>query len=187
MFTFLIAGLGNPGIKYKNTRHNIGFRIIDEFAKENKFPKFRLSKKHNSLISESIIGNKKIILAKPQTFMNSSGKAINSILKSSNASRNVLVPLLVVHDDIDIQIGKIRVSENRGSAGHKGVQSIIDEIGTKNFARIRVGIKPVAGSQSIETEKFVLGKFSEQEEKILENIIKQASSRIAEKIKLIEN
>ncbi|MCK4355023.1 aminoacyl-tRNA hydrolase [Candidatus Parcubacteria bacterium] len=185
---FLIVGLGNPSIKYKNTRHNIGFRIIDEFAKENNFPEFKLSKKHNSLISESIINDNKIMLVKPQTFMNSSGKAIKSIIDYLSL---ITDNLIVVHDDIDIEIGEIRISENRGSAGHKGVQSIIDEINTKDFARVRVGIKPVGkiqeqggDTQPIITEKFVLEKFTQDEEKILENIIKQSSVRIMDQTKM---
>ena len=182
----LIVGLGNPGIKYNNTRHNIGFKIIDALAKENNFPEFKLSKKHNSLISENIIDDKKIMLAKPQTFMNSSGKAIKSIIDYLSLTFD---NLLVVHDDIDIEIGQIKISENSRSAGHKGVQSIINEIGTKDFARVRVGIKPLANSdvpagetRKIATEKFVLEKFTETEEKILANIITQSIQQIAEQI-----
>ena len=98
---YVIIGLGNPGKKYELTRHNIGFEIIDQFAKENKFPEFRLSKKFNALISENIINNKKIILAKPQTFMNNSGqsaKALFSFYKSKE--------LIIVHDEIDLPLGK---------------------------------------------------------------------------------
>ena len=178
---FLIVGLGNPGIKYNNTRHNIGFRIIDALAKENNFPEFKLSKKHNSLISENIIDDKKIMLVKPQTFMNNSGKAIQSIIDYLSLTFD---NLLVVHDDIDIEIGEIKISKNSRSAGHKGVQSIIDEIGTKDFARLRMGIKPITENQrAIETEKFVLEKLNQNEEKILANIIAQSRDQIFEQIK----
>ena len=186
----LIVGLGNPGEKYNNTRHNIGFKIVDEFAKENNFPEFKLSKKHNSLISEGVIDNEKIMLAKPQTFMNNSGKAVKSIIDYLSLTTD---NLLVVHDDIDIEIGQMKISENSRSAGHKGVQSIIDEIGTKDFARVRVGIKPIAESQGVNdaqqipTEKFVLEKFTQNEEQILQNIITQSIQQITEQIKLIEN
>ena len=179
---FLIVGLGNPGIKYNNTRHNIGFKIVDAFAKENGFPEFKLSKKYNSLISENIIDGKKIILAKPQTFMNNSGKAIKSIIDYLSLTFDNLI---VVHDDIDIEIGKMKISENSRSAGHKGVQSIIDEIGTKDFERVRVGIKPIASNQqATETEKFVLEKFTPDEKKILQNITTLSCDQI---IKLIKN
>ena len=184
----LVVGLGNPGIKYNKTRHNIGFRIIDALAKENNFPEFKLSKKHNSLISENIIDGDKIMLAKPQTFMNNSGKAVKSIMDYFSLAAN---NLLVVHDDIDIGIGQIRISENRGSAGHKGVQSIIDAIGTKDFIRLRAGIgensklktqssKPQLKNQNL--EEFVLEKFSKNEEEILKNIIKQSCAKILEQI-----
>ena len=187
---FLIVGLGNPDIKYNNTRHNIGFKIIDALAKENNFPDFKLSKKHNSLISESIINDNKIMLVKPQTFMNSSGKAIKSIIDYLSLTFD---NLLVVHDDIDIEIGQIKISENSRSAGHKGVQSIINEIGTKDFRRVRVGIKPKNENQEsdgdtkqIPTEKFVLEKFSSDEKQILQNITTQSSQQITEQIKLIQ-
>ena len=177
----LIVGLGNPGIKYNNTRHNIGFKIVDAFAKENGFPEFKLSKKHNSLISENIIDDNKITLVKPQTFMNNSGKAIKSIIDYLSLTFD---NLLVVHDDIDIEIGQMKISENSRSAGHKGVQSIIDAIKTKDFTRVRVGIKSIAESQrAIETEKFVLEKFTPDEEQILKNIITKTTQKITEQIK----
>ena len=184
---FLIVGLGNPDIKYNNTRHNIGFRIIDALARENNFPEFKLSKKHNSLISENIIDDKKITLVKPQTFMNNSGKAIKSIIDYLSLTTD---NLLIIHDDIDIEIGQIKISENSRSAGHKGVQSIIDEIGTKDFARVRVGIKPKNENLESEnnakqtpTEKFVLEKFTKKEEQILQNIVTQSCAKIIEQTK----
>jgi PTH1 family peptidyl-tRNA hydrolase len=182
----LIVGLGNPGEKYNNTRHNIGFRIVDALAKENNFPEFKLSKKYNSLISENVVDDKKIMLVKPQTFMNNSGKATKSIIDYLSLTFD---NLLVVHDDIDIEVGEIKISENSRSAGHKGVQSVIDEIGTKDFARVRVGIKPIVESQpagdgqQIPTEKFVLEKFTSDEEQILKNIITQSILKITKQIK----
>ena len=195
----IIAGLGNPGKKYEFTRHNIGFRIINNFAEENNFPEFKLYKKFNSLISESIINDKKIILAKPRTFMNKSGKAIKSVINFNNAKQTtpsflpILAPphqrgggkvgeiipveigFIVIHDDIDLPIGEIKISQNRGSAGHKGVKSIINALRTKNFSRIRIGILPKIGKPE-NTEQFVLEKFSESEEKILSETIQQSIS-----------
>jgi PTH1 family peptidyl-tRNA hydrolase len=132
----LIVGLGNPGIKYKRTRHNIGFRALDEFQKENDFPDFKFSKKFNALISKKDIGKKKIILAKPQTFMNKSGQAVKKITTYHSLPT---INLVIVHDDIDLPLGKIRIVKKRGSAGHKGIESIIKELGRKNsHGRIRV-------------------------------------------------
>jgi len=164
---FLIVGLGNPGTKYIKTRHNIGFRIIDEFQNENNFSNFEFSKKFNSLMSDGKINNKTIILAKPKTFMNNSGKAvkeITSFYKIKNPN------IIIIHDDVDLVLGRIKVSKKRGSAGHKGVESIIKELKTKDFTRLRVGIKK---PECKNTEKFVLEKFTEEEEQSLKEIIKQ--------------
>ena len=175
----LIIGLGNPGKKYLKTRHNIGFRIIDEFAKKNNFSEFSSVKKADSLVSQTIFNSReaisdKIILAKPQTFMNNSGKAVKMLIKNRDLnSKN----LIVIHDDIDLALGKIRISKNRGSAGHKGVESIIKEIGTKNFTRIRIGIKPEQKTK-VETEKFVLQKFLKDEEKIVKKTTQTAIIQI---------
>jgi PTH1 family peptidyl-tRNA hydrolase len=165
---FLIVGLGNPGTKYIRTRHNIGFRIIDEFQNGNNFSNFEFSKRFNSLVSDGKIKNKTIILVKPKTFMNNSGKAIKEIasfykIKSSN--------IVIIHDDIDLVFGKMKLSKKRGSAGHKGVESIIKELKTKDFTRLRVGIK---NPECKNTEKFVLEKFTEEEEQKFKEIIKQS-------------
>ncbi|GAI34898.1 unnamed protein product [marine sediment metagenome] len=138
----LIVGLGNPGIKYKRTRHNIGFQVLDKFQRENDFPDFKFSKKFNALISEKNIGKEKIILAKPKTFMNNSGQSVKKITRYYSLP---FINLIVVHDDIDLPLEKIRISKKRGSAGHKGVESIIKELGNKNFVRLRVGIQPKRG------------------------------------------
>lgn len=168
----IIVGLGNPGKKYKNTRHNVGFQVIDEFAKENNFPEFKLSKKFNALVSEK--GN--IILVKPQTFMNKSGKAVKALLK--NTTRTALV---VIHDDIDLPLGKIRISKNRGSAGHKGVESIIKEIGFKNFTRFRIGISPKTGKPK-NVERYVLQKLNKEEEKVIREVIQETTTEIKKKL-----
>jgi len=175
----LVAGLGNPGKKYRNTRHNIGFRILDEFQKENNFPTFKLVRKFNSLISKREFSSKEILLAKPQTFMNNSGKAIKLLIRNKKAMAKLtrIENLWVVHDDIDLPLGKIRISKARGSAGHKGVESIIRELGTKNFVRIRIGIQPKSGKPR-NPEKFVLQNFTKKEEKILKEVIKKTSQAL---------
>ena len=172
----LIVGLGNPGKKYEKTRHNVGFLVLDEFQKEHGFPEFTLLKKHTSLISKDILNETEALLAKPQTFMNNSGKAVRSFMA---AKPN----LIVVHDDIDIPLGKMKVSENRGSAGHKGVDSIIQALGTKNFTRIRVGIQPAKGKPS-NVETFVLKKFTLTENPFLQSAIKEAITSLTALMKL---
>ncbi len=164
----IIVGLGNPGEKFEKTRHNVGFKAIDFFAKKNEFPDFEISKKHDALISEK----KKIFLAKPQTFMNKSGTSVKKVM-----AQNKKADLLVIHDDIDLPLGKIKVVKNRGSAGHKGVESIIKAVGNKNLARIRVGIAPQKG-KSKAPEDFVVKNFSEEEQKIINKTIKKISDAL---------
>jgi PTH1 family peptidyl-tRNA hydrolase len=167
----IIVGLGNPGKKFEKTRHNLGFMVLDRFARKNKFPKFKMKKEFLATVSEKKIGKEKIILVKPQTFMNNSGLAVKRIfekLRTSNIEP-LTSNLWVIHDDLDIPFGKIKISFGRGSAGHKGVQSIIDEIGRKDFVRFRIGIgKKEVG---IRKKEFVLEKFSKKEEKILKKVI----------------
>lgn len=170
----IIIGLGNPGKKYEYTRHNIGFRVVDEFRKRNNLSGFKPSKKFNSLISEDAFDSKKVIIAKPQTFMNESGKAVKTLINFYKTTRTVL---LVIHDDVDLPLGKIRIAKNRGSAGHKGVQSVIDRLKTKNFIRFRFGIKPQAGKLK-NSEKFVLQKFSKEEKNIVKEIIEKTVEAI---------
>jgi len=159
----IIAGLGNPEPKYKNTPHNIGFKVIDEFARENNFPEFKLSKKFNALISEK--GD--VLLAKPQTYMNESGKSLKKIVTEARP----LYKLIVVHDDIDLPLAKIKISKNRGSAGHKCIESIIKELATKDFTRIRIGV-------SKEKKPNVLKKFRQEDKELIEKTIKETLTQI---------
>jgi|WetSurMetagenome_2_1015567.scaffolds.fasta_scaffold232056_3 peptidyl-tRNA hydrolase, PTH1 family len=164
----LIVGLGNYGPEYEKTRHNYGFMVVDELARKHNFPDFKLDKEHRSLISME----NNIVLAKPQTYMNNSGQAVKSI-----ASYYKIKPedILVVHDDADINIGEIKEAEGRGSAGHNGVQSIIDELKTNEFKRLRLGINSEDPSfKDKPLEDVVLKNFSNDEYPIIENCIKQA-------------
>jgi len=173
----LIVGLGNPGEKYQKTRHNIGFRAVDEFQRNNNFPEFIFSKKFQAEISKGFSDSGKMIITKPQTFMNLSGRAAKALIRNYKLeSKN----LIIVHDDIDLPLGKIRVVKDRGAGGHKGVESIIRELGTKNFIRFRIGIKPNVKLQfKIQNvESFVLKKFTKDEEKIVEEIIKKTAKAI---------
>ena len=171
----IIAGLGNPGREYQKTPHNIGRIILDDWRNSRGFSDFRLQKKFNSLVSKNNFENKNIILALPETFMNESGKALNLLAK------NYKVPtenLWVIHDDSDLPLGKIKISKNRGSAGHKGVASIIKELGTKNFIRFRIGIRPPEIKKIKNLKNFVLQRFSKKEEEIFKEIIEKTKKAI---------
>ncbi|MBU4375476.1 aminoacyl-tRNA hydrolase [Patescibacteria group bacterium] len=204
----IIIGLGNPGEKYKLTRHNAGFMAVDALAeKYNSVWKF--NKKFNADItspqpspSQGEGESGRLILAKPQTFMNNSGQAVQAILSyykllpshcSAAVSRrglrrflfrrsplrrdcdeakkvNLSDILTVIHDDIDIELGKYKISTDSRSAGHNGVQSIINHLKTKKFKRIRIGIKTDL-AEKMPTEKFVLQKFDAKEMEIINNLI----------------
>lgn len=168
----IIAGLGNPGKKFEKTRHNLGFRTLDEFKKKNDFPEFSLSKKFNLFLTKKKIGKERVVLIKPKTFMNQSGKAIVPFLKNLKIKTE---NLWVIHDDLDLPLGKIKISFGKGSAGHKGVQSIIDELKTKDFLRFRIGI---GQNSKPKTQNFVLEKFTEKEEKVLKKVIKRTIEAI---------
>ncbi|MCX6759079.1 MAG: aminoacyl-tRNA hydrolase [Candidatus Nealsonbacteria bacterium] len=148
----LIVGLGNPGPKYKFTRHNVGFRVIDKLAP---------------------LTLKGVVLAKPKSFMNLSGQAVRNLLKNHKLKPDNLI---VVHDDIDIPLGKIRINKNRGAGGHKGVQSIVNELKSKNFIRFRIGIQPKFGKPK-SPERFVLQKFN-KEEGIVKEVIQETVEAI---------
>ena len=160
----LIVGLGNPGKKYQDTRHNVGFVTVEKFFEEriDEFEKFKLSKKFNAEISKGTFLEEEIILAKPQTFMNKSGEAVSKLTKFYKVD---LKNLVVIHDDIDIPLGKIRISLSASSAGQKGAEDIIQKLKTNEFTRLRIGIGSDEQGQ-IPTEDFVLQKFMPDEQKI---------------------
>jgi len=169
MSTTIIIGLGNPGEQYKNTRHNAGFMALDKSVKENNFPDFVFEKKYNAEIAESKIGGKKVILAKPQTFMNNSGKTAGALAKIYKLkSKN----FIIIHDDADLPLGKIKIIKERGSAGHKGVESVIKAVGNKDLARIRIG---TASKKNIKAENIVLKNLNEDEKTLIKKVVKKAA------------
>jgi peptidyl-tRNA hydrolase, PTH1 family len=158
----LIIGLGNPGKKYKYTRHNAGFIILDELKNKYSLPDFTFEKKFKAEISKGIINNIETVLAKPQTFMNNSGEAVRLIIDFYKLKPE---DLIIIHDDVDIEFGKVKPTDNSGAAGHNGVQSIIDAIGTQKFQRFRIG---TLGDEKrkelrIPIDDFVLQNFSNDE------------------------
>lgn len=162
----LIIGLGNPQKKHEKNRHNAGFIIIDELIRALNFPQWSFSKKFDAEISEGSTNNEKIILGKPQTFMNLSGTAVKKIMDFYKISAE---DIIVIHDDLDIDFGKYKISLNSSAAGHKGVQSIIDNLGTQEFKRIRVGIEgeEKRRERKIPGDEFVLQNFSDGDLKII--------------------
>lgn len=168
----IIAGLGNPGKEYSLTRHNLGFMVLDAIKNEGSFSDFKTEKKINVLISKK----NNAILAKPLTFMNNSGDSIIPLMNYYNTSS-----LILIHDDIDIPFGEMKISTNRGAAGHKGVESVIKKLGNKNFTRFRIGIKP-KNNHPVNTESFVLKKFKKEEMDFLGEIILKAAKEVLKKL-----
>ncbi len=152
----LIVGLGNPGEKYKQTRHNAGFLAIDYFLKD--IGSINCQSKFHATVCEAHFGPIKTFFVKPQTFMNESGQAVKEILNFYKARPQT--DLLVIHDDSDLPLGTIRMAADSSSAGHNGVQSIIDELGSQEFQRIRIGIDTRKTRDELPTENFVLLPFT---------------------------
>ena len=155
----LIVGLGNPGLQYERSRHNAGFLLIGELAAAHDI---RLSQqRHGALIGDGVIGTRRCLLALPQTYMNRSGDAVRRILSFSDLDAGSLV---VVHDDMDLPLGRLRLRRGGGAGGHRGIASIIEHLGTPEFIRLKVGVgRPPEG---VPAEGYVLQEFavSEREE-----------------------
>lgn len=172
----LIVGLGNPGKKYEFTRHNLGFRVLDRLKTDLGLPNFAYSKSFEAEVSESFIDGKQIILLLPQTFMNLAGQSVVAAKKKYGLRPS---QVWVVHDDKDLDLGDLREKKGGSSAGHKGVDSIAELLGSKNFRRYRLGIWADSGTD-VETDKFVLSKFLPEEEPMVRNFIDKAASQIIE-------
>ncbi|MDD4989522.1 MAG: aminoacyl-tRNA hydrolase [Candidatus Pacebacteria bacterium] len=165
--SYIFVGLGNPGEEYENTRHNTGRIMLSFFRKAQNFPEWEEDKKINALVSEGKVGKEKVMLVLPNTFMNKSGNSLKSLVKSKKAAEH----LLVVHDDLDLPLGRIKMVFNRGMGGHNGLESIKRAVGTEAFIRVKVGIsastsKGVAKKPSGEKAviDFILGKLKPAEE-----------------------
>jgi PTH1 family peptidyl-tRNA hydrolase len=154
----VIVGLGNPGRKYSGTRHNIGFRALEEVARRHNVEKEE--SRFDSIIGHIRIDGEKVLLVKPLTYMNLSGKAVQPLMRWFKLD---LAELIVVYDDMDLAPGTVRLRAQGGSGGHKGMTSIIACLGSKDFARIRIGI----GRPENEAVDWVLGKFSTDEQELM--------------------
>lgn len=178
---WIIAGLGNPGEEYENSRHNTGRVVLDYFRKKNDFSDWEKNKKLNALASKGKLARQNVLLIEPETFMNNSGKAIASLVKSKKQAEQ----LVVIHDDLDLSLGATKISFNRGAGGHKGIESIRRAIKTEAFVRLRVGISPATLSGKIKKPKgekavydFILGNFKPKEMEILKKVAKKVSEAL---------
>ncbi len=182
---FTLVGLGNPGEDFENSRHNTGARVLDVFRKAQELPEWKLYMKRRALVSEGKVEPldkargkvQKVLLLLPQTFMNKSGDSVRGLVKTKKDAEH----LVVIHDDLDIPFGSYKISFNKSSGGHRGVESIIKAVKTQEFVRVRVGIASSASvvkkSQDEKTvEKIILGTFSPAELATL----KKLSKNIAE-------
>jgi PTH1 family peptidyl-tRNA hydrolase len=169
--TWLIIGLGNPGKKYQLTKHNVGFRVVDRFAEKKGIKlKRRLGKMQ---IGEGRIGSDRIVISKPLAYMNRSGSVVKKLIKEMGISLDHLV---VVHDDLDLGCGRIKIKDGGGHGGHKGVRSIIEQIGSPDFLRIKVGIDKPQGPY--EGADYVLSPFDNEQLPLIKESIEQASEAI---------
>ena len=182
--SYIIAGLGNPGVEYENTRHNSGRIVLEAIRKEFSGEDFTYDKKLNALVAEGKVGKEKITFVAPETFMNKSGFTIAQLVKNQKAADR----LVVIYDDFNLPLGRIKISYNRSSGGHNGLASIIKSLKTEAFVRIRIGLSP-ANTKGIakvphgedKIEKFILGKFKDDELKS----IKKVSKKVIEAVEIL--
>jgi PTH1 family peptidyl-tRNA hydrolase len=158
---YLIVGLGNPGQQYSGTRHNVGFMMLDYFAGKNKLT--FTDSKWKALISKATVWDESVILLKPETYMNLSGTAV---AQAAHFYKLQPANIIIIHDDLDMEFGRIKLVSGGGDGGHKGIRSIIEQLGTKDFPRLKIGIgRPPA---PVSPEKYVLGKFDHDEKEMIE-------------------
>ncbi len=182
---YVVCGLGNPGDEYKNTRHNVGMIIIDEFAKKNGGSDWKKDSVRNALISKVDLEGEKILLIKPQTFMNKSGISVKDLVQSPKK----LEKLVVIQDDLDLPLGSTKIVFNRGSGGHKGIESIVRTVKSEAFVRVRVGICPTTPSGKLKKPDhkkildFIVGEFKKPEL----DIIKKVGKKVCDALEMIIN
>lgn len=164
---YYLVGLGNPGEKYQNTRHNVGWLMLDALSESALLPDSISSSKYSGRVSEGIFEGEEVTLLYPDTYMNNSGTAVAKLVPKNEADK-----LVVVYDDVDIPLGEIKISFGRGAGGHNGISSIINTLGTKDFVRIRVGVanrhfwtKEPVRPKGGKLNRHVLGKFTRKEDK----------------------
>lgn len=168
---WLVVGLGNPGREYAQTRHNVGFQIVTRLAEKHEQSFSRMQ--NEALVAAGRIGNVRVVLAKPQTWMNESGRAVGSLVRFYKVEP---ARLLVIYDDLDIPVGALRLRSEGGSSGHKGMRSIIERLGTQEFPRLRVGIGRPPGR--MDPADYVLQRFTRDEEALMDGVRDRAVEAI---------
>lgn len=173
----LIIGLGNPGKEYLKTRHNAGFIILDALRETWNFSDFKLEKKFFAELSEGSINGEKIILAKPQTFMNASGQSVRALMDFFKLSPE---DIIIIHDDLDIDFSVFKVSTDSSAGGHNGIIDIIEKLGTQKFKRMRIGIEGTEAKKTrlMSGKDFVLQNFSEAELQTLKDLAIEISKEL---------
>lgn len=173
---WILVGLGNPGDEYEGTRHNTGRLALEYFAKVMKFSEWKEDKRSKARISRGMIDRTIVALVAPDTFMNRSGSAVAKFVKNPKAAER----MVVVYDDVDLPLGTLKVSFERGSGGHKGLESVVRAVKTKRFARVRIGISPSTASGITkkpegekEVNKFILSQFKPHEYEALRRLLKR--------------
>lgn len=173
---YIVVGLGNPGDKYRYTRHNIGFITLDYFSDAHRIVMNKV--KHKAVLGEGMIGEEKVVLAKPQTYMNLSGESVYELMNWYKADTSRLI---VVYDDIDLDTGKIRIRPNGSSGTHNGMKSIIYILNSDNFPRVRIGIGK--SPEYMDLADYVTGKFRDEDVPVMGETVKRASLAIEEIIR----
>ncbi len=167
----LVVGLGNPGVRYVHTRHNVGFVVADLVAQELHAP--IKSNKHKSILGEATVAGEKIVIAKPQTFMNLSGQAVVELANWYKIRPN---DIIVIHDDLDLETGRLKLKKGGGHGGHNGLKSIFQCLGSKDFMRVRIGVgRP---PEYMEVVDYVLGRPTKEEVQSVNEAIDRASDGV---------
>lgn len=174
--SLLIVGLGNPGKKYDSTRHNVGFMCLDEFARKNEFEPWVNKTDMKCLTAVKTVGDTRVILVKPQTFMNLNGEAVQAIFHFYKLS---LDQVIVVHDELDIDFGQIRTRRGGSSAGHNGIKSLTKHLGSEDYGRVRIGIGPKTPAE-MDSADYVLQKFSTKEQSDLPKLTREVAALLSE-------
>ncbi len=177
---YTIFGLGNPGEEYKETRHNTGRMALEIFTKKIGASDWKAGMKEKALLSKAKIGKNTVLLVMPETFMNKSGDSVKTLVKTKKDAMN----MVVIHDDMDLPMGKFKISFNKSSGGHKGVESVIKAAKTQEFTRVRVGVCPTTPSGKLKKPQgddildFIVGPFKKPEAEVMKKTFKKVAEAI---------
>lgn len=178
---YIIAGLGNPGDEYEGTRHNVGRMVLEHFAKKQDLDDWKDDKKLKARTTKGKVGKESVVLIEPETFMNNSGKALAPLVTNKKQAER----LIVVYDDLDLPLGALKISFNRSSGGHRGLESIIKALKTQAFVRLRVGVSPTTPSGKLKKPQgekavidFILGTFKPKDLEVFKKTLKKTTEAL---------